>query len=95
MPFELDSTVDDSLVTSRAGAPLVVELFRASATASAMDSNVMLKSRDRGLKASETAECFFALWSSGGDRCEDFKTLRDDLALEERDVPRHMDDSTF
>lgn len=83
LPFELDSTVDDSLVTSRAGVPLVVELFRASGAASAMDSNVMFKSRNRGLKASETAECFFALWSSGGDRCEDFTTLRDDSALAE------------
>lgn len=81
LPFELDSAVDDSFVTSRAGVPLVVELFRASGAAAVMDSNVTLKSRNRGLKASEMAECFFSLWSSGGDRCEDFKALRDDVAL--------------
>ena len=28
LPFEIDDAVDPSLVTGRAGAPLVIELFR-------------------------------------------------------------------
>ncbi len=56
LPFELDEQVDDSLITGRAGVPLVAELFRASGAAEAMDENVHIKSRRRGLKSSEMAE---------------------------------------
>lgn len=81
LPFELDDRIDDSLVTAHAGVPLVVELFRSSGGASVMDQAVSVKKRRRGLSPSEMAECFFALWSAGGDRCEDFKHLRADDAL--------------
>jgi len=81
LPFELDSTIDDSLVTAHAGVPLVAELFRASGAAAVMDANVQIKSRKRGLPASAMAESLFALWSAGGERCEDMRRLREDGAL--------------
>jgi hypothetical protein len=38
LPFELDGRMDESLVTGRAGVPLVAERFRASGTAGAFPS---------------------------------------------------------
>lgn len=81
LPFELDERIDDSLVTAHAGVPLLVELFRASGAARLMDESVTIKTRKRGLSASETAESLFALWASGGERCEDLQSFREDAAL--------------
>lgn len=81
LPFELDEQVDNSLVTGCAGVPLVAELFRASGAAEVMDESVRAKTRRRGLKSSEMAESLFALWSAGGERCEDLARLREDAAL--------------
>lgn len=81
--FELDSRVDDSLLTPRAGVPLPLEMFRSLGLAEAVEREAKQKDRNRGLKTWETVEGFFALWLSGGDRCEDFKLLREDLALAE------------
>lgn len=81
LPFELDERIDDSLVTAHAGAPLVLELFRATGSAHVLDDSVKIKSRNRGLTASETAESLFALWVAGGERCEDLQSLREDKAL--------------
>jgi len=83
LAFELDSVVDDSLLTARAGVPLPLEMFRSLGLAQAVEREVKLKERDRGLKVWEMVEGFFALWISGGDRCEDFKLLREDAALAE------------
>jgi hypothetical protein len=81
LPFELDGRIDESLVTGRAGVPLVAELFRASGAAGVLDGAVQTKRRRRGLTVSETAESLFALWSAGGERCEDLARLREDTAL--------------
>lgn len=81
LPFEVDERIDDSLVTAHAGVPLLVELFRAIGAAGVLDESVKLKSRKRGLAASEMAESLFALWASGGERCEDLRQLREDAAL--------------
>jgi hypothetical protein len=81
LPFELDEQIDDSLVTAHAGVPLLVELFRATGAARVLDESVKIKSRKRGLSASETAESLFALWAAGGERCEDLQSLREDAAL--------------
>ncbi|MBI5637169.1 MAG: hypothetical protein HZA03_04270 [Nitrospinae bacterium] len=40
-----------------------------------------IKSRKRGLAVSAMAESLFALWASGGERCEDLQQLRGDAAL--------------
>jgi len=37
LPFEVDNTLDPTLVTGRAGVPLVVEFFRQPGVAAAID----------------------------------------------------------
>ncbi len=81
LPFELDDVVDPSLVTARAGVPLAIELFRQLGVAATVDAPVAVKQRQRGLRPSQLVESLIALWVSGGDRCQDLTTLRDDAAL--------------
>ncbi len=81
LPFEIDDTIDPSLVTGRAGVPLVIELFRQLGVAQAIDAHVAVKQRQRGLPASQLVESLIALWTSGGDRCQDLTMLREDQAL--------------
>jgi hypothetical protein len=80
--YELDDRIEESLITGHAGVPLVIELFRASGAAAVMDAQIQLKQRARGLSVSQMAESLFALWSAGGERCEDLKQLVKDQALE-------------
>ncbi|MGD0264995.1 MAG: hypothetical protein ABSD47_08560 [Candidatus Methylomirabilota bacterium] len=70
LPFEIDETVDPSLVTGRAGVPLVIELFRQLGAAATINTQVRLKQRQRGLRPSQLVESLIALWTSGGDRCQ-------------------------
>jgi len=81
LPFELDEAIDPSLVTGRAGVPLVIELFRRLGVAATIDAEVQVKQRQRGLPPSQLVESLIALWTSGGDRCQDLTTLREDHAL--------------
>jgi hypothetical protein len=81
LPFEIDETVDPSLVTGRAGVPLAIELFRQLGVAHAVDTHVHVKQRQRGLRPSQLVETLIALWRSGGDRCQDLTALREDQAL--------------
>jgi hypothetical protein len=81
LPFESDDAVDPSLVTGRAGVPLVIELFRQRGVAQAIDTEVTVKQRQRGLPPSQLVESLIALWTSGGDRCQDLTPLREDRAL--------------
>jgi hypothetical protein len=81
LPFEIDDAIDPTLVTGRAGVPLVIELFRQLGVATTIDAQVAVKQRQRGLKPSQLAESLIALWTSGGDRCQDLATLREDQAL--------------
>jgi len=81
LPFEIDETVDPSLVTGRAGVPLAIELFRQLGVAHAVDTHVHVKQRQRGLRPSQLVETLIALWTSGGDRCQDLTALREDQAL--------------
>ena len=81
LPFEIDDTIDPTLVTGRAGVPLVIELFRHLGVAATIDAQVGVKQRQRGLKPSQLVESLIALWTSGGDRCQDLTTLREDRAL--------------
>jgi len=83
LPFELDHEIDDTLITAHAGVPLLIELFRTCGAAQVMDERASPKQRRRGLTAAETAESLFALWASGGERCEDLDRLREDRALAE------------
>jgi hypothetical protein len=81
LPFEIDETIDPSLVTGRAGVPLVIELFRQLGVAATINAEVAVKQRQRGLTAAELVESLVALWTSGGDRCQDLTMLREDQAL--------------
>jgi hypothetical protein len=81
LPFEIDDTVDPSLVTSRAGVPLAIELFRQLGVAATIDAEIAVKQRQRGLRPSQLVETLVALWVAGGDRCQDLATLREDQAL--------------
>jgi Transposase DDE domain group 1 len=81
LPFEIDATIDPTLVTGRAGVPLVIELFRQLGVAAAVDAHVPIKQRQRGLPPAHLVESLIALWTSGGDRCQDLTTLREDHAL--------------
>jgi len=81
LPFEIDDTIDPTLVTARAGVPLVIELFRKLGVAQAIDAEVAVKQRQRGLPPSELVESLITLWTSGGDRCQDLAMLREDQAL--------------
>ncbi|MEK7232892.1 MAG: IS1380 family transposase [Elusimicrobiota bacterium] len=83
LPFEIDQEVDESLVTAHAGVPLLVELFRATGGDAVCDAKCSSKRRQRGLKASEMLESLLALWTAGGERCEDLAMLREDRALSE------------
>jgi hypothetical protein len=81
LPFEIDNTIDPTVVTGRAGVPLMIELFRQLGVAAAIDAHVAIKQRQRGLPPSQLVESLVALWTSGGDRCQDLATLREDQAL--------------
>jgi len=81
LPFEIDDAIDPTLVTGRAGVPLVIELFRHLGVAATIDAQVLVKQRQRGLLPSQLVESLLALWTSGGDRCQDLATLREDQAL--------------
>ena len=81
LPFEIDDTIDPTLVTGRAGVPVVIELFRQLGIAQALDTAVPIKQRQRGLRPAQLVESLVALWVSGGDRCQDLTTLREDHAL--------------
>jgi hypothetical protein len=81
LPFQIDDAIDPSLVTGRAGVPLVIGLFRQLGVASAVDTHVLVKQRQRGLPPSQLVESLIALWTSGGDRCQDLTMLREDVAL--------------
>jgi hypothetical protein len=81
LPFEIAGAVDPTLVTGRAGVPLVIELFRHLGVAAVVDAEVVVKQRQRGLPASQLVESLLALWVSGGDRCQDLTMLREDQAL--------------
>jgi hypothetical protein len=81
LPFEIDDTIDPTLVTGRAGVPLAIELFRQLGVAAVIDAHVPVKQRQRGLPPSQLVESLIALWTSGGDRCQDLTTLREDHAL--------------
>jgi hypothetical protein len=81
LPFEIDDAIDPTLVTGRAGVPLVIELGRQLGVTRMLDTAVPIKQRQRGLRPSQLVESLVALWVSGGDRCQDLTTFREDAAL--------------
>lgn len=83
LSFEIDTELEEGLITSRAGIPSLIEAFRLSGTAAVVDRTVKVKSRKRGLGASEMVESLLAMWAAGGERAEDLDQFRQDKALVE------------
>lgn len=82
LPFEIDQRTDPGRMTAHAGVPLVVETFRASGAAAAADRALAgRKKKGLGLMPSQMVEALIALVVAGGDCCEDFERLRQDMAL--------------
>ena len=81
LDFELDHEIGIGAVTAHGGVPVLVEHFRSSGAAAAVDAAVSYKKRKRGLSASEMVESLLALWACGGEPCEDLDRLRADDGL--------------
>jgi hypothetical protein len=69
--FEIDVELETGLITGHAGVPGLIEAFRQTGTAAVIDREIKLKSRKRGLSASEMVESLLAMWAAGGERAED------------------------
>ena len=69
-------------MTAHGGVPALIEHFRSSGAAAAVDGSVPYKRRKRGLSASEMCESLLALWACGGEPCEDLDRLRGQDRLE-------------
>lgn len=79
--FEIDTRIEKSLTTGHAGVPVLMELFRESGAAQVIDEQLHIKRRRRGAGELEIVESLLALWTAGGDTCEDLDALRQDAAL--------------
>src|SRR5437588_4483192 len=79
--FEIDVELETGLITGHAGVPGLIEAFRQTGTAAVIDREVKLKSRRRGLSASQVVESLLAMWAAGGERAEDLDQFRQDKAL--------------
>ena len=81
LDFEIDIELETGLITGHAGVPGLIEAFRQTGTAAVIDREVKLKSRRRGLGATEVVESLLAMWAAGGERTEDLDQFRQDKAL--------------
>jgi hypothetical protein len=81
LDFEIDTELETGLITGHAGVPGLIEAFRQTGTAAVIDREVKLKSRRRGLSASEMVESLLAMWAAGGERAEDLDQFRQGKAL--------------
>ena len=78
LEFEIDVELETGLITGHAGVPGLIEAFRQTGTAAVIDREIKLKSRKRGLSASEMVE---SLLAAGSERAEDLDQFRKDKAL--------------
>src|SRR5580700_1573543 len=81
LDFEIDVELETGLITGHAGVPGLIEAFRQTGTAAVIEREIRLKSRKRGLSASEMVESLLAMWAAGGERAEDLDQFRQDKAL--------------
>jgi len=82
LDYEIDENPLPAPVTSHAGVPAVVEMFRVLGGRAAVERRVRLKSRQRGFSESQMVESFLALLAAGGDCPEDFESFRGDSGLQ-------------
>src|SRR5436309_15237714 len=66
LDFEIDVELETGLITGHAGVPGLIEAFRQTGTAAVIEREIRLKSRKRGLSASEMVESLLAMWAAGG-----------------------------
>src|SRR5271165_681998 len=91
LDFEMDVELETGLITGHARVPGLIEAFRQTGTAAVIDREVKLKSRRRGLSASEVVESLVAMWAAGGERTEDLDQFRQILGMELRQkIPRRL-----
>src|ERR1700720_524758 len=76
LEFEIDVELETGLIAGHAGVPGLIEAFRQTGTAAVIDREIKLKSRKRGLSASEMVESLLARWARGGERAEDRDQFR-------------------
>src|SRR5438270_10790171 len=81
LEFEIDVELETGLITGHAGGAGLIEGFRQTGTGAVIDREIKLKSRKRGLSASEMVESLLAMWAAGGERAEDLDQFRQDKAL--------------
>ena len=81
LDYEIDTEIEESLITAHAGVPSVIEVFQRGGAAAVIYRTIKFKTRKRGLTASQMVASHLALWSAGGERCEDFDHLRQDQGL--------------
>ncbi|MFP4192140.1 MAG: hypothetical protein ACLFU6_08740 [Candidatus Hydrogenedentota bacterium] len=82
LDYEIDENPLAAPVTSHAGLPGVLELFRVLGGSAAVERHVRLKSRQRGFSESQMVESFLALLAAGGDCPKDFESFRGDSGLQ-------------
>ena len=83
LKFEIDTELEPSLLTVRAGLPSLIEAYRLSGTAAVVDATIKFKTRKRRLTPSERVESHLALLAAGCERAEDFDHFRQHKALAE------------
>jgi hypothetical protein len=63
LDFEIDIELETGLITGHAGVPGLIEAFRQTGTAAVIGREVKVKSRKRGLSASEMGKSLLAMWA--------------------------------
>ena len=82
LPFKLIADTSQSIVTSFAGLPLVVETVRAMKIPQLVNRHVKVKQRDSGkYTESDYVESFISLLASGGECLDDMERIRADRGL--------------
>ncbi|MCL4490908.1 MAG: hypothetical protein M1510_03240 [Nitrospirae bacterium] len=82
LPFKLIADTSQSIVTSFAGLPLVVETVRAMRIPQLVNRHVKVKQRDSGkYTESDYVESFISLLASGGECLDDMERIRADRAV--------------
>lgn len=83
LAFQIEEAGTEGRLTSYAGLPMVAETFRALGLDQAVEQEVQVKGRARGLSEAQMVESFCLLLAAGGECLEDFELLRADGGLAE------------